>query len=781
MKEIIHLNFGWIYTEKFDDSLLTRLNESGESVNLPHTTREVPFHYFDEGLYQTVCAYQRMLTLPQNMADKRVFLAVEAAAHSARVYVDGAFAGEHMGGYTAFEVELTGFLTPGKQALLTIRVDSRENQNIPPFGHVVDYMTFGGLYRGVRLELREQSYIAGVFVKPQPDGTVENEIRVENFKGCTLRKTVCYDGKVVAEGDIPQVKQPQLWDVDTPSLYTLTTELLKGGKTLDRAEVRFGFRTAEFRADGFYLNGKKLKILGLNRHQSYPYVGYAMPQSMQRLDAEILKNELGVNAVRTSHYPQSQHFIDRCDELGLLVFTELPGWQHIGDAAWKDVAVRNVEEMVTQYRNHPSIILWGVRINESVDDDAFYTRTNAAAHRLDPTRQTSGVRCYKKSSLLEDVYAYNEFVHEGSNKGCERKKAVTSNVSKPYLISEYGGHMFPCKPFDNEEHRLEHALRHAKILDDIAAQEDIAGSFGWCMFDYNTHKDFGSGDRICYHGVCDMFRNPKLAAGVYAAQGKAQNVLMVSSSMDIGEHPAGNRGRVCVMTNADSVRLYKNDEFVREYTHRHTVFHHLPNPPIEIDDFLGKQVADNENFKPKQAQYVSDILNESTRVGMNHLTLKTKLKAAWLMVRYRMSFEQAYQLYGKYIGGWGGASTRFRFEAIKDGRVVKTVVKTTAERRQLAVTVDHTALCERETYDVAALRIQIADENGNLLPYFGGEVTIQTEGEIRLIGPRAAVLRGGMGGAYIKTCGKSGKAAVTLSAEGCESVRICFTIRKEDL
>ena len=124
---------------------------------------------------------------------------------------------------------------------------------------------------------------------------------------------------------------------------------------------------------------------------------------------------------------------------------------------------------------------------------------------------------HKKSSLLEDVYTYNDFVHEGNNPGCEPKKAVTPDASKPYLISEYGGHMFPGKSFDCEEHRLEHALRHAKILNDIAAQEDIAGSFGWCMFDYNTHRDFGSGDRICYHGVLDMFRNKKLAADVYAA------------------------------------------------------------------------------------------------------------------------------------------------------------------------------------------------------------------------------------------------------------------------
>ena len=108
------------------------------------------------------------------------------------------------------------------------------------------------------------------------------------------------------------------------------------------------------------------------------------------------------------------------------------------------------------------------------------------------------MRAHKKSSFLEDVYTYNDFVHDGTNRGCEKKTSVTSDPKKPYLISEYNGHMYPTKAFDWEEHRVEHALRHVRVLDAAAAEGDIAGSFGWCMFDYNTHKDFGSGDRICY-------------------------------------------------------------------------------------------------------------------------------------------------------------------------------------------------------------------------------------------------------------------------------------------
>lgn len=166
-----------------------------------------------------------------------------------------------------------------------------------------------------------------------------------------------------------------------------------------------------FKSDGLYLNSRKLKIRGLNRHQSFPYIGYAMPESMQIMDADILKYELGLNAVRTSHYPQSHAFIKRCDEIGLLVFTEMPGWQHIVREEWKNQACVNLKEMIVQYRNHPSIFMWGVRINESKDDNSFYTRTNAIAKALDPTRARAGVRANKRSHLLEDVYTYNDFSH----------------------------------------------------------------------------------------------------------------------------------------------------------------------------------------------------------------------------------------------------------------------------------------------------------------------------------------------------------------------------------
>lgn len=791
MSERIYINDDWKFTEHYSDTLLEDgFDDSGmERVRLPHTCKELPFHYFDEHLYQMVSGYRKIFTAPESWREKRVILTIDGAAHDSEVFLNGEKVGEHHCGYTAFSMDLSGKLRYGTENILVVKVDSRENLNIPPFGFVIDYMTYGGIYRDVYLDIKNQNSLEDVFVWEDvvtgtaPKVSVHTEITLRKEESRLTVRQFLQNRKVLEEeitgttGTFSfSVDNPRLWDVEHPTLYEVKTELIQEGKVLDEKVVVTGFRKAEFKPDGFYLNDKKVKLRGLNRHQSYPYVGYAMPESMQKLDADILKKELGVNAVRTSHYPQSHYFLDRCDEVGLLVFTEIPGWQHIGDEAWKDQAVENVRDMVRQYRNHTSVILWGVRINESQDDDEFYKRTNEAAHALDPSRPTGGVRAMKKSSLLEDVYTYNDFSHDGKAKGCEKKAKVTSDTRKPYLISEYNGHMYPTKSFDWEEHRVEHAIRHANVLNEAAGQEDIAGSFGWCMFDYNTHKDFGSGDRICYHGVLDMFRNPKLAADIYACQQEEVPVLSISSSMDIGEHPGCNRGDTWIFTNADSVRMYKNDRFIKEYTCKDSPYGNLKHGPILIDDFIGDALEKEEDLKPAQAKALKDAFNTVARCGITNIPPSVYLTAVRMILFYHMKPQQAVDLYTRYIGDWGGTSTVYRFEGMKDGKLVKTVTKEPMRSIYLMAKADHFHLREIHSYDVAAVRIQALDENGNLLNFCNEPVTLQIEGEARIIGPEVIGLQGGMGGTYIKTTGKPGKALLKIRTAQAEEVRLAFTI-----
>lgn len=808
MTHRLYLNDDWLFTEQFEDSLVAPEYPENtlQPVRLPHTCKETPFHYFDESLYQMVSGYRRHLLIPKDWQGKRILLTFEGAAHDSTVFCNGKKVGEHHCGYTAFTVDLTDNVLYGQDNLLCVRLDSRENLNVPPFGYVIDYMTYGGIYRDVRLEVKEKVSLSDIFVHTAIDfrsspvtAQITSEITLtESDDNVTIRQyympkstaaaqeswrllceqTVSTDVSCDKEFSLTAtITSPLLWDTEEANLYILKTQLYQDNTLLDETETTFGIREAVFKKDGFYLNGRKLRIRGLNRHQSFPYVGYAMPKSMQRLDADLLKKELGLNAVRTSHYPQSHYFLERCDELGLLVFTEFPGWQHIGDDSWKAQAVANAEDMIRQYRNHPSIILWGIRINESPDDDAFYEKTNAVAHKLDPSRPTGGVRAMKKSHLLEDVYTYNDFLHDGEMPGCDPKKKVTSDMEKPYLISEYNGHMYPTKAFDNEERRSEHAIRHANVLDAVAGQPDIAGSFGWCMFDYNTHKDFGSGDRICYHGVMDMFRNPKLAANIYACEQEQTPVLEITSSMDIGEHPGCNRGNIYILSNADSVKMYKNDRFIKEYLPEMSPYKHLKHGPILIDDFIGDSFAQNERFRPKHAKEITDAMNLVARGSLNHIPKRLYLTALKLLLIYHIDFAEVTRLYTKYIGDWGGTATVYRFDAIKDGKVVKSVTKEPVREIRLEAEADHTILTEQHSYDVALVRIRAVDDHGNVLPFYQEPVCLITEGDISIIGPDTIALQGGMGGTYVKSLGRSGRGALLLQSLTAGEVRIPFQIK----
>jgi beta-galactosidase len=812
MSRIIELNNGWEYIDIYEDSFAQNVYKQGSAADinllrLPHTGTILPFNYTDEGAYQKLSGYRRRFNLPRLAEGTRLFVTFKGAAQEAVVYFNGKLIARHSCGYTAFTVELTDSAITGEN-LLAVRLDSRESLNQPPFGNVIDYLTYSGLYRGCYLELTSSCFIADTFVTTDAY-TVKSELIIAGRGGAAITQylldenglILCENTLLISDSEpgdsafptvLPVKKEEcvsvalsikadpgdiSFWSITRPALYTMRYELrdFEGG-LIDEKQVRFGFRKAEFKKDGFYLNGERLKIRGLNRHQSYPYAGYAMPDSVQRRDADILKYELGLNAIRTSHYPQSQAFVDRCDEIGLLVFTEIPGWQHIGDSAWKEIAVSNTEEMVLQYRNHPSVILWGVRINESQDDDELYTRTNSRAHRLDPTRQTGGVRYIKKSSLLEDVYTYNDFSHTGGNEGLADKKDTSSDQEKPYLVTEFNGHMFPTKSFDCEGHRLEHALRHARVLNAMYGEENIAGCFGWCAFDYNTHKEFGSGDKVCYHGVMDMFRNPKPAAWVYASQNEDRPFLEVASTMDIGEHPAGNIGAIYVFTNADSVRMYKNNELIGDFKPDRKSFPNLPHPPVKIDDYIGQTLEKKEGYSHNKAEKIKACLYAVAKYGQTKLPFKYKMKMASLMLFNGLNMKEGTRLYNTYIGGWGGVSSVWRFEAVKNGQVVASQEKGSVEQVNIILEADKTTLKEDGAWDAACVRLRAEDGRGGRLWYFSEPVILSTEGPIELVGPRLTAFRGGSAGTYVKTTGEKGRARLTVRCAVTDDVAIDFEI-----
>ena len=776
------LNDDWLYRPEFDPSFLEAgADDSGfASVRLPHTNVELPLNNFDESASQFVSCYRRHLHLDR--ADGRVRLHFEGVMAAAQVYCNGRLSVEHVGGYSGFDAELTGLVSAGDN-VITVVVDSTERPDIPPFGGVIDYLTFGGIYREVQLELLPDTFIADLRVasSPLPPGRrVLAEARIDGIPAArepvrvveftltgpdgviaTRAATVPTRSAAPVEAaiDAPGVR---LWDVESPTLYNVTATLLEDGQPVDEYSVRTGFRDAAFTANGFVLNGRSLKLRGLNRHQSYPYVGYAMPRRAQAADADILKHDLGANIVRTSHYPQSRHFLDRCDEIGLLVFEELPGWQHIGDARWQANAVAEVESMVLRDRSRPSVVLWGVRINESADDDAFYAATNAAARRLDPTRQTAGVRNFENSNLLEDVYTYNDFAHRGDNEPLRPPAKVTKPGA--YLVTEHNGHMFPTKKTDTEERRTEHALRHLRVLDAAYAGPEISGAIGWCMFDYNTHAEFGSGDRICYHGVLDAFRLPKLAAAAYRSQAEGEPFLAVSSMMNRGEHDEAKIGRVYAFTNCDAVRMSLGDQVLGTHRPDRNRFGHLPHPPVVIDDFIGDRLERERGFTPAAASRIKRVLGAIVRYGDKALPPRELAAAMLTMTRLGLKRDDLVELYNHYVSGWGSASSTYTFDGLIDGEVACSVTVGPSASAGLDVTAQATELVEDETYDVCRIVVRHRDGLGHELPWSSEAVRVEVTGAARLIGPATLPLTGGSTAFWIRSDG-AGPITVAVTSE----------------
>ena len=785
-------NDGWLFAPVFTPALVQPDRaEELIPVRVPHTVKPLPYNYCNENDYQRLSGYRKEFFAPKEWEGRTVLLTFGAVAHDATVFCNGRRMFHHGCGYTAFTVDLTAALRLGQKNVVAVRCDSREDLNIPPFGGQLDGLTYGGIYRAVSLDIKEPAYLRDIFIEAKAEGDFRiYSSTVGETVGCTLQAEIRSPSgsRALYQGELSlpivgTLNGVHPWSLEHPSLYTLTVRLIRPGtnglpdRVLDERSTRFGFRTLQFVAGGLYLNGQRVELRGLNRHQSYAYQGYAMPDSIQRLDAQLLKKELGCNAVRTSHCPPSPAFLDACDELGILVFTEMPGWQHLGDDTWKAQALQNCREMVCQYRNHPSIFLWGVRVSGSADDEAFYKRTNETVRRLDPTRPTAGARGFHKSQLLEDVYAYNDYSYRGRGPGCEARGNVTPDTRKGYLISEFGGQQFPAKAFDDEPHRLAQALRYAAVLNDSIAQQGVAGSFGWCMTDYNTHREFGSGDRVSYHGVMDLFRNPKLSAAVYASQktprAPSDIVLEVSSGMALGDLPGGIPVACWVFTNAESVRLYRDNDFVAEFApDRRGRFAALPHPPIEIQDFVGSLLEKYEGLDRAAAPQVAAILNEMRRDAMELSPLSRAR-----MLSLRLSAQELLRMYYKYIGVLGSPTSVYRFEAVWHGRAVKTVIREPVQSVRLECTVHNPILTDGPTWDCAAVSLRAIDQNGNLLPYCSEAVQLSVEGPVEILGPSIVPLRGGMAGTYLATTGEAGRAVLHCKMEGALDTEAVLTIR----
>lgn len=753
-----------------------------QSVDLPHSIQELPLNHFDEKVYQKTATYFREFAGPALEDGEKALLEFEGVAVACKVWLNGAEAGSHTGPYTPFSCDITRLIRQGKPNHLFVEVSAEENPGVPPFGGVVDYLVYGGIYRAVNLRIRPSDRIMSVFAdakveflgasaagsrlsRPSVLARLKIEVQIERGRAgrpLTLFAMLKKNGNFIAQAvsqiedpgqtsislAFPEISPVILWDIGHPELYDLEVSLIRDGESIDSSWQRIGFRKAEFTPEGFFLNGKRLFLRGLNRHQSWPYAGYAMGPGPQREDARILKEEFGATIVRTSHYPQSPHFLDECDRLGLLVFAELPGWQHVGQGDWKEHALADLETMIIRDRNHPSIILWGVRINESQDDHDFYTRTNALAKKLDPSRQTGGVRYIKQSELLEDVYTFNDFTHDrGSAVIAPPRKVLGKAWPAPYLISEHNGHMYPTKRWDQEERLAEHARRHARVLNAAMRDPSISGAIGWCAFDYNTHKDFGSGDRICYHGVADMFRIPKYAAALYASQlpPSEKLVLEPASIFAKGERSAARMLPVEVYTNCDAVDLYRGETYIGRFYPDTASYPALEHPPVLIDDLIGQQI-EQEPFSAQDKKIFLKLAGKAMAYGPSGLSLGDKIAFAAFLIKNHRTFSDVEALVIKYGLSWGKAEDSITLAGILDGKeVIRKTFGSDAHAVRLELIPDSTVITLRRGDEWNAVRVvaRITDQYGNRCPYAFDPIQIRVTGAGRLLGPSMVSLQGG--------------------------------------
>jgi len=707
---------GWLYAaEKLGQDAP---DSAFEAVTLPHSNRLLPHQGFDDASYQFISTYRKSFTLPEPINGRRVYLDFEGAMIASTVTLNGHTFDEYRGGYTPFSFDITDIVNESGDNQLTVHLDSSERADIPPFGYVVDYLTFGGIYRDVHLRYVEPQHITNVRTHtadplgdtPQISADVhllnqsdtEQTVQInavlpindEQSESLTQSLTVPAGEAAVVTLKFPPLANLRRWSPDDPHRYEMTVSIEADATVLDTQAVKFGIREAVFRDDGFYLNGEKFFLRGLNRHQTFPYFGAAAPARLQRKDADIVRFELGCNVVRTSHYPQSKHFIERCDEIGLLVFEEIPGWQHIGDEDWQDLSVRDVRAMIERDWNHPCIILWGVRINESEDNSAFYTRTNTLARELDPTRQTGGVRYFQDSEFLEDVFTFNDF-----------SNSIVEPSNTPHLVTEFNGHMFPTKTFDNEERRVEHALRHARIQDRALGMGGVSGAIGWCAFDYNTHKEFGSGDRICYHGVMDMFRLPKYAAYAYLSQVSPdeQIVLMPATLWSMGDRSEGGNDPLYIFSNCEQLRVIAGNEDLGLFEPARAEFPYLPHAPFKVE---GMRMRWGEQFGDLQ------------------------------VIGY-----------------------------IKGEQVAEQWVAVDGQPEQLQLSVDDAAL-DADGRDMTRVVVRLVDRYHNPLPYLATVVSFDIEGPGELIGTNPFPLIGGQCALWLKAGKEAGTVTIKARAAG---------------
>lgn len=602
-------NNDWEFVKDSDTAFSTdMLAKKGriiwEKISLPHTTNIEPVEKKKQQ-WQGICFYRKFFTMPASLKGKHIAIQFDAAMQEADVYLNGKHVFRHLGGYLPFYINISDKVKIGAQNSIVVRLDNRDNPLIPPGKSIntLDFNYYGGIYRNAWLITKEKLYIpdavaadhvagGGVLlyyenITPQSATLV---VRTElcndfsNVRNAQVRVSFSEISGVTRASDLSAsqsiaagntavflqtitIPTPELWSPETPYLYNVRVEALEKGKIIDKEIVRTGIRTIRIEKDAFYLNGKKLKIRGTNRHQDYPYIGNALSDNAQYRDAYKIK-QAGFNFVRSSHYPQSPAFLDACDELGIMVMDAIPGWQFAGNDSFKVNSYRDMRDMIRRDRNHVSIILWETSLNESGMSKDFMQQ----AH--DIVKQEMPFDGIYSAGWINDVYDVFLPARQHGKAPDYWKKY---NKDRPLLIAEYGDWEYYAqnagfnqtafKDLKSEERTsrqlrgfgerrlLQQSLNYQEAHNDNLYGPAL-GDANWLMFDYNR----GYADDIESSGIMDIMRLPKFSFYFYKSQLDPLSTDEFNKPMlFIANYWQNNSDTIVkIYSNCDQVELFLN-------------------------------------------------------------------------------------------------------------------------------------------------------------------------------------------------------------------------------
>lgn len=751
---LLNFNTGWGYCRgTLEEAEKVDFDDSGFiAVTIPHTVRLEKKHCNGaENVYRGEGWYRRYFTLAPEYRDKRVNIDFEGVMIDSEVYLNGEKLFTRNGGYIGFSVDITDKVNREGNNVLAVRFSNRDNPDTPPGKPLanLDFHYYGGIYRDVKLRITPDLHITeplqagqeaggGIFITYPSVSSSEALVNVKTHvandgsrdRTVKVRSTlVDRNGREVASAISGEEKlesgtgshfssrlkvvKPELWHPDSPYLYSLVCEVMEGENVIDRRRERAGIRHLDFKPDGFYINGKKFFIRGANRHQCYPYIGDAAPNSMQRRDAVQMRKN-GFNSVRAAHYPQDTAFLDACDELGILVITCQPGWQFFGQSKeFYNNTLRDTREMIRRDRNHPSVILWEASLNETWVSEDWARQATETAHREYPGGQIFTAADYGFHGKLYDVC----YKVVDRNQGVEKD----ADPEKPFFTREWGDWGHQSLRANGEAPMLNQVRNRQKQLNGegytdwggLDACKRIGGYWLWSWNDYprgGSPITLGSG--AVDHDRYEKYSAWWLSTMVLPGEPSFAPVVYVAST----NSPESSL-EVDVYTNCDSVRFYRNGKL------------------------MGTQTRE---------QALVNLPNMAAKGSTPYFTFK--------LPSYEKGELKAEAIQGGKVAAVHSVRTPGRPERI------------VWEFRNLGETP------VADGSDLVPLHFKVLDRYGTVVPDYKGTVRVSVEGEGELVGEKIARVGaenqapdGGIGFVFVRTTMNPGKIRVKAEAQGLKA------------